>query len=199
MLTSWAWGSYRVTEEEKAVPAFIPPYSRWRTQLYSHCSVHCHWVTSCQRSARVSEKSRSRQFLASLEKSRSRQPWNCGLDRVSISTIDKSWVSSKSRSRQFWKFESRASLDLTDAIMFWSLSHFTDHDPCWQGSLTPPPHLFLTDILTCWRKDRGQWSGSNFKTLWHLSDDPYLTVQILFRDLHETQIFKIVETEISRD
>ena len=39
-------------------------------------------------------------------------PENCGLDQISISTIHKLWVSHKSRSRQFWKFESHASLDL---------------------------------------------------------------------------------------
>ena len=86
-----------------------------------------------RRSMRVSEKSRSRQFLANLDKSQSRQPWklwsrpNLDLDnsqimslaQISISTILEIWVSCKSRSRQFWKFESRANLDLDNFQIFY--------------------------------------------------------------------------------
>ena len=42
-------------------------------------------------------------------------PENCGLDQISISTIHKLWVSHKSRSRQFWNFKSRDSLDLDNS------------------------------------------------------------------------------------
>ena len=65
-----------------------------------------------QRSARVSKKSRSRQLLPSLGKSRSRKTLNCNLGKVSVSRDLKICSLEKSRSRRNRKFESRKSLGL---------------------------------------------------------------------------------------
>ena len=65
-----------------------------------------------QRSTRVSKKSRSRQLLPSLGKSRSRKTLNCSLGKVSVSRDLKICSLEKSRSRRNRKFESRKSLGL---------------------------------------------------------------------------------------
>ena len=65
-----------------------------------------------QRSARVSKKSRSRQLLPSLGKSRSRKTLNCSLGKVSVSRDLKICSLEKSRSQRNRKFKSRKSVSL---------------------------------------------------------------------------------------
>ena len=76
-----------------------------------------------QRSARVSKKSRSRQLLPSLGKSRSRKTLNCSLGKVSVSRDLKICSLEKSRSRRNRKFESRKSLGLDN--FHWIVSEIT--------------------------------------------------------------------------
>ena len=81
------------------------------------------WFGRWQRSTRVSKKSRSRQLLPSLRKSRSRKTLNYSLGKVSVSIDLKICSLEKSRSRRNRKFESRKSLSLDN--FHWIVSEIT--------------------------------------------------------------------------
>ena len=110
-----------ITEIDQSIKK-VSVTSKLKSQFLSVCRTLWFSIPN-QRSARVSKKSRSRQLLPSLGKSRSRKTLNCSLGKVSVSRDLKICSLEKSRSRRNRKFESRKSLGLDN--FHWIVSEIT--------------------------------------------------------------------------